>query len=254
MVGETQIRKANGIGKANEEMKTIRTSSGPFSERPHFEPAEIDRICAEELRKSKLYPAAPEPIRIDRFIEKRFKIKPSYEDDLPPGVLGYTEFGKDAVVAIVISRSLAEEETKAAERRVRATLAHEGGHGLLHAHLFALEQLSGKLFDAGSCRDRQILCRDIPISDTDAKRPKSSWSEFQANAAIGGLLLPRSLVARALEPYMVPHGGLGGRDIDPSRWDAAVRFLADTFDVNPVVARIRLDTLYGHEKSGQLLL
>ena len=26
-------------------MKTIRSKSGPFSERPHFQPSEIDRIC-----------------------------------------------------------------------------------------------------------------------------------------------------------------------------------------------------------------
>ena len=32
-------------------MKTFRAKSGPFSERPHFEPSEIDRICADELRK-----------------------------------------------------------------------------------------------------------------------------------------------------------------------------------------------------------
>ena len=49
-------------------MKTYRPKSGPFSERPHFEPSEIDRICADELRKQGLYPNSPEAIRIDRFV------------------------------------------------------------------------------------------------------------------------------------------------------------------------------------------
>jgi hypothetical protein len=73
----------------------------PFSERPHFEPSEIDRICADELRKEGLYPNSPEAIRIDRFVEKRFSVVPQYED-LPEGVLGFTKFTKKGVEAIVI--------------------------------------------------------------------------------------------------------------------------------------------------------
>jgi hypothetical protein len=235
-------------------MKTVHTASGPFIERPHFELAEIDRICASELRKTNLYPATPEPIRIDRFIEKRFKVTPAYEDDLPAGVLGYTEFGSNGVSAIVISRSLAEEDSKVAERRLRTTLAHEGGHGLLHAHLFALEHTSASLFDAGGCRDRQILCRDIPFKDSQGPSSKPSWSEFQANAAIGGLLLPRRLVAQVLEPYLVAVGTLGKKILDPAHRATAITELSETFDVNPVVVRIRLDTFYDPHLIGQLAL
>jgi hypothetical protein len=70
-------------------MKTFRSKSGPFAQRPHFEPSEIDRICDDELRKEGLFPNSPEAIRIDRFIEKRFGISPQYQD-LPEGVLGFT--------------------------------------------------------------------------------------------------------------------------------------------------------------------
>ena len=76
-------------------MKTFRSKSGPFSQRPHFEPSEIDRICADELRKQGLYPNSPEAIRIDRFVEKRFGIVPQYEDP-PDGVLGFTKFSRRA--------------------------------------------------------------------------------------------------------------------------------------------------------------
>jgi len=86
-------------------VKTFRTNSGPFSQRPHFEPAEIDRICDDELRKAGLYPASPQAIRIDRFIEKRFGISHEYQD-LPEGVLGYTRFTKVGVDAIIISAAL----------------------------------------------------------------------------------------------------------------------------------------------------
>jgi hypothetical protein len=233
-------------------MKTFRTTSGPFAERPHFEPAEIDRICLDELRKTGLYPKNPEPIRIDRFIEKRFGITHDYED-LPPGVLGYTKFSKKGVERIVISRLLAEDEDDVARRRERATMAHEAGHGLLHTFLFALEVPAPSLFGAENCSGSQILCREV-TDHQSAARGKPSWSEYQANRTIGGLLLPRSLVTKALQPYMTATGELGGSVLDPTRRSDAERHLATTFDVNPVVARIRLNDILGAENMGQMLL
>jgi hypothetical protein len=52
-------------------MRTYRATSGPFAERPFFSLEEVDRTCADELRKLGLLPREPEPIRIERFIEKR---------------------------------------------------------------------------------------------------------------------------------------------------------------------------------------
>src|SRR5258707_5098332 len=114
--------------------------SGPSSKQPYFTPSQIDNMCCDELRGLGLLPGSPEPIRIDRFIEKRFRVSPQYED-LPAGVLGFTRFGKNGVKAVVISAALDAEGGKVAERRVRTTLAHEAGHGLLHAHLFALDEI-----------------------------------------------------------------------------------------------------------------
>ncbi len=96
-------------------MKRIRSKSGPFSERPHFEPSEIDQICAEELRKQELYPSSPGAIRIDRFVEKRFGIVPQYEI-LPDGFWGFTKFAKKGVEAIVIAAAFDAEKGIFAER------------------------------------------------------------------------------------------------------------------------------------------
>jgi hypothetical protein len=233
-------------------MKTFRSKSGPFSERPHFEPSEIDRICADELRKEGLYPNLPEAIRIDRFVEKRFGVVPLYED-LPDGVLGYTKFTKNGVEAIVISATLDAEKGKVAERRVRTTLAHEAGHGLLHAYLFALDERPGDLFDADSRSDRQILCRDVQGEERKSRTYDGRWWEFQANRAMGGLLCPRALVQEALKPYLVPSGSLGAVTLDEERREGAARTLSDIFDVNPIVAKIRITELYPVE-SGQLHL
>jgi hypothetical protein len=233
-------------------MKTVYSKSGPFAERPHFEPREIDRICTDELRKVGLYPNSPEAIRIDRFVEKRFGVAPRYED-LPDGVLGFTEFRTAGVAAIVISAALDAQKGKVAERRVRTTLAHEAGHGLLHAYLFALDEKPLHLFDADSHSDQQILCRDVQGEDRKVRAYDGRWWEFQANRAIGSLLCPRKLVQEALTPFLVPSGSLGGPTLDEGRRESAVRTLADIFDVNPIVIKIRINELYP-AGTGQLQL
>lgn len=233
-------------------MKTFRSRSGPFTEQPHFELGEIDRICADELRKAALYPSSPQAIRIDRFIEKRFRVVPQYED-LPEGILGFTRFTHTGVEAIVIATVLDAETSKVSDRRVRTTLAHEAGHGLLHAYLFALDQKSFRLFDADSHADHKILCRDVQGEERKSRVYDGRWWEFQANRAIGGLLCPLTLVQEALKPFLVASGSLGAMTLDEKRRESAVCMLADIFDVNPIVAKIRINDLHPAD-TGQLRL
>lgn len=238
-------------------MRTYRSKTGPFLEQPFFQPGEIESICSDELQKLDLYPTDPAPIRIDRFIEKRFHIGPTYED-LPKGLLGITRFGAMGVEEIVIARSLDEDGTTPAGRRLRTTLAHEGGHGLLHAHLFVLSSRPASLFGDGLSADApKILCRNggiAGVGDTTEKKPPYRWYEFQANQAIGGLLLPKPLVDKALLPLLVARGGLGLACLPVERRERATRLLADIFDVNPVVARLRLESLYPVSADQQLTL
>ena len=237
-------------------MKTYRSKTGPFSEQPYYELSEIEAICTDELQKLGLYPTSPSAVRIDRFIEKRFKVEPSYED-LPDGLLGFTKFGDKGVEQIVVAKKLDAEGTKSAERRLRTTLAHEGGHGLLHAHLFVLGARPGSLFGDGLSADGpKILCRDDGSDATDTTKRKAPyrWWEFQANQAMGALLLPKPPVLEALTGFLLPGGALGIPSLPDSRRSSAVQFLAETFDVNPVVARIRLEALFPIAASRQLTL
>ena len=187
-------------------MRMFRSKAGPFVEQPFYEPAEIESICSDELQKVTLYPSEPAPIRIDRFIEKRFCIQPTYED-LPRGLLGFTKFGAKGVEEIVVAKALDEDGTGPAERRLRTTLAHEGGHGLLHAHLFVLDRRPDSLFGDGLAADApKILCREGDVSgvgDATGKKPPYRWWEFQANQAIGALLLPKPLVEKAIADILV---------------------------------------------------
>jgi hypothetical protein len=151
-----------------------------------------------------------------------------------------TKFSKSGVDGIVISAALDLQGTTVAERRIRTTLAHEAGHGLLHAYLFALDVKPLHLFDEDSHTDHQILCRDVQGEDRKGRVYDGRWWEFQANRAIGGLLCPRALVREALKQFFVPVGLLGEETLDENRREDAVRALAQIFDVNPIVAKIRL--------------
>lgn len=153
----------------------------------------------------------------------------------------------------MISAELDAEEGEVAERRIRTTLAHEAGHGLLHAYLFALDDKPLYLFDSDSHSDYQILCRDVQGEDRKSRAYDGRWWEFQANRAIAGLLCPRTLVQEALNPFLVYSGSLGAVTLDANRRDGAIRTLAEIFDVNPIVAKIRISELYAGE-TGQLLL
>jgi len=230
-------------------MKTRGAAAGPFKEKPYYSLDDIEQMCWDELHKAGLYPEMPSAIRIDRFVEKRFGVTIAYED-LPKGLLGFTEFGREGVVAVVVSKTL-DDGYQSSERRMRTTLAHEGGHGLLHTHLLVLGQ-DRSMFEGAVDDQQRLLCREDGSSNRKAGKYDGKWWEHQANLAMSSLLLPRGLVDLALEPVLTSNGALGVKAVASERRNEAVSTLAEVFDVNPVVARIRLDVLY--PESRQLTL
>lgn len=241
-------------------MRTQKAHAGPFAERLYVERAEIESMAIDELRKTGLLPTSPAPIRVERFIEKRFGVVPSYEE-LPTGLLGFSRFGTHGVAEVVVSRSLAEAGSRAADRRVSSTLAHEVGHMLLHGHLFALAHDTGTqrlLADDVDGANRKILCRDEAPSPGAAASVRRGydgrWWEYQANMMIGPFLLPGALVRRAIDAMLSPGGSFGIRTLAPDRRGEAAAHLADAFEVNPAVARIRVDEIYPVSLEGQLSL
>lgn len=221
-------------------MRSSRASSGPFKERLFFPPQQIESICEDALRSMDLLPDTPSPVRIERFVEKRFGLCPDYSD-LPDGVLGYTAFTQNGPSRMVVARTLSEANTRIAERRINTTLAHEAGHCLLHGHLFALAEMPPALFkdDAVEPDIPKILCRDEANPSYGGK-----WWEYQANASIGPLLLPRHLVFLATQPFLEARGLLGLEVLPDERRRPAELALSELFDVNPMAARIRLQQFY----------
>ena len=241
-------------------MRTIKTATGPFPERPYYERADIEYIAMDALQSVSLLPTTPAPIRVERFIEKKFSIVPEY-DDLTGGLLGFTEFGPYGPERVVVSRSLSEVGSRAAERMVNSTLAHESGHILLHGYLFALKHLEGtiSMFEEDfGISGRTVLCREGTVSGSQSRDncPKydGKWWEFQANLVIGALLLPSPLVNMALDSLLSSRGRFGTRNLLAEKYEEAVNLLSEVFDVNPIVAKFRVDEIFPKLNAQQLTL
>ena len=59
---------------------------------------------------------------------------------------------------------------------------------------------------------------------------------------------------QAVEPFCGPAGALGTPVIDEEQRERAVREFSRLFDVNPVVARLRLEQMFPSPKGDQLWL
>lgn len=218
-------------------MKISRATSGPYRQRLHYTLEEIENLAEDELRLLGLLPDAPSPINIDRFVEKRF-VTPTYSDELADTLLGYTEFGPSGPVEIVLNAQLASDTSTVAKRRVRTTVAHEAGHGLLHTILHLPTEQTSLL--ASADESPRIMCKeqDFARSGYDGK-----WWEYQANLAMSSLLLPRSLTRGAVRDLLMTTA-MGGVVLPVQHRRQAIAQLSTTFDVNPIVAKIRLEQLF----------
>lgn len=234
-------------------MRTFKSKTNPLVVRPYYPQNDIEETCINELRKLELLPENPEPIRIDRFVEKRFGITLQYEN-LDEGLLGFTRFGEKGVDSIVITNSFDEEGSQVSNRRFRTTIAHEAGHGLLHGHLFALEKKSKNIFGESHDETSRVMCRNVQGTEKRGKVYNGEWWEHQANLMMSALLLPRTLMHKAITPYLKSEGILGGLKIDPAKKTQAIKNLAQVFDVNPIVVEIRLEQLFPLTDSPQLSL
>jgi len=234
-------------------MRKIPTPSGRYPFQLYFEDlGEIDEICLKALKTQSLLPSNPAPIRIERFVEKQFKTALIYED-LGPGNLGCTVFNSSgAVEAILVSRSLEEQNTIPARRRVRSTVAHEAGHGLLHGPLF-METNSPDLMNGADGKNRRlILCRSEDILVDTERSYAGRWWEFHANQAMGSLLLPSPLMHAFLDQFGINPASFGSGTLTPPQRESLAKEAAVIFDVNPVVVRIRLDSLFPQKKNHQI--
>ena len=66
--------------------------------------------------------------------------------------------------------------------------------------------------------------------------------------------MPRPLVIQAIAPLITLRGHFGIGMLESDRREDAVQSLAEMFDVNPVVARIRVEQIHPESEGRQLTL
>ncbi len=222
-------------------MKQQRANTGPFLRRIYYEQRDVESLCATALADAGLMPETPSPVRIDRFVEKHFRVEVR-ATEMKPGLMGAIRFDDNGkVLGVFVSAEIEADTSDSGRRRFRSTVGHEAGHGLLHAPLFAEKLLAdGSQYDfvsggdAGVRRDG-FMCRP----EENGTGRKYEWWEFQANMAMSCLLLPWKLITAAADPFRARYAEVAPTEREAVAGAAALQ-LAETFDVNPVMIRYRL--------------
>lgn len=224
-------------------MKDSPAKVGPFLRRRWFEEREFDDIAKDALKRHDLMPRDPKPVDIEIFVEMEFGL--SYEfRDLGEDCLGLMQFGEKGPKALIVHSKLDAPENPLVNRRCRSTLAHECGHGLLHADLF-VELWEHKKRTNGFEDSRRLITWRERNESFEGNLTKNSpdWWEYQADRMISSLLLPIHPLREGLRGwgYAPEEMSTTGAWMNPHLHE----LVRDAFDVSLSVARIRLEQLYG---------
>lgn len=211
---------------------------------------EIEVTMEAELEKARLFPNAAAPrVDVEILIERHLRASLDQYAELPESVLGMTEFPKTGSPRVLINRDLShaldgEYAAPGTLGRLRATMAHEASHVILHRFLFVAGAnqlgLPGLGMRKGETSEPQrCLKRNVGFSATG-----SDWKEIQANKGMAALLMPRrvfrEVVAEEIARLQISRDDLEIRDPEVLRLARAV---AGRFEVSCEAARIRLETL-----------
>ena len=226
-------------------MKTRKDLASPWGVRLYFEESEFETMMADVL-----FRAGPEAfiegrgVDVDLVLFKVYGLEADYID-LPHGVLGRTLFRRDGSAQIEVSRRLADvaEADQLARRRLRTTLAHEGGHVTCHRQLFISDTDSLSLFgdELAEPEKPAILCRESILATSGYQ---GEWWEFQANRCMASLLLPKHILIPRVNALL---GVFGVSDFAQAQQkgmdEEFIRSLSNTFDVSWQAVLLRLQEL-----------
>jgi hypothetical protein len=235
----------------------MREYRGPNGERClWYDQEEIEKIAEVELRKAGLMPTVAScAVDLERFIEAHLRAALDQYAELPDGVLGVTEFIPGRPPRISINRDLSgvledEDPLPGSVGRLRATLAHEAAHVLLHRVLYEVVPASLHLFpDETTESSAPPALHRCPKTAIGNHRPRADWREVQANRGMAALLMPRRVfgeVARSEISQAIGSATIGEMEIS-----LIVPTIAARFAVSKQAATIRLRTLGFVPAAGQ---
>lgn len=224
-------------------MRYVTDRTGRFSERPHYEPRELDvmfeRVVVEFLRGrhgEAKFPIATEELTV--LIEKEVDDLDAYADlsGYGNGVEGLTEFVPGRKPRVRIAEELAGNQNR--ENRYRTTLTHEFGHVRLHSFLFEVALRGNSLFDSPRKSDVIVCKRGTMIT-----APRADWMEWQAGYACGAVLMPANYARACVAAYRERSGLFGAVPFSTEHGQAMIDSIVDGFQVSRDAARVRLSVL-----------
>ncbi len=215
----------------------------------------VDRLSHDAIEGAALnllsdyqrkYPGVPMlPVPVDDILECHLELDFGFTDLVAslkvPDVLGALWIEERRVR---IDQSLDPAENPAKEGRYRYTVAHEGGHWILHRHYFLTRAAQRVLFDAET--EPSIVCRS-----SQKKEP----IEWQADTFASFLLMPEDAVLKmweqkrgSPEPYnavkeIAELSALWGTGNGSTPVVRVAREMAQDFKVSGQAMQIRLERL-----------
>ena len=221
-------------------MKYVTDTTGRFAERPHYEPAELDRECESiiKMHLKALYGEVRFPVLTDdltKLIEGEADSLDIYADlsEFGEGVEGVTEFRSGAKPRVYINKELSEDPKR--ENRYRTTLTHEYGHVHYHSYLWDFEAKQMSL-STGNKRDNRAICKRSTILEA----PQNDWMEWQAGHVCGAILMPASFVRKIVSDYVEAANVFPPIPASGEHASALIDSVSEQFKVSKDAARIRL--------------
>ena len=224
-------------------MRTSVDRSSPWGQRLWFEDHEFDAMMDEvRIKAGQLLTSGPVAVDPEAILERVYGVVPDYVD-LPSGVLGKTIFYPSGKFDVFVSRELADaaESDEVVRRRMRATVAHECGHVVVHGHLHLVDSLTGSLFGDATPPAPKVLCRQESV---DRAGYDGQWWEYQANRGMASLLLPKRPLGGFVRSILEERGwGTLGDAIALGETESVIRQVMEAFDVSMQLAIFRLQEL-----------
>ena len=221
-------------------MRYVADRSGRFTQRPHYEPKELDRECEaivsaflRERHGSVAYPLTTDDLTV--LIERDTESLDQYADLSAYGrfVEGVTQFQPGRKPKVLISETLSTADNR--QNRLRMTLAHEYGHVRFHAPLWDLEPPGADLLKANPRANTQVCFRNniLDAAQTD-------WMEWQAGYVCGAILMPKTAVLTLCRRFAEDHGIFGAVSLQAAAGTDLISQVVSAFKVSADAARVRL--------------
>jgi len=224
-------------------MKYVRDTTGRFTQRPHYEPSELDHECEQIISQflTKKHGQIRFPIATDDLtvlIEREVEDLDLYADLSHEGtdVEGITYFYPKRKPKVRICRRLSEDKKR--ENRLRTTLTHEFGHAKFHNHVWQMDLAPQDLFST-TPSNASPKCKRDNILNAAAK----DWMEWQAGYICGALLMPVKALHGFVSEFCRSNKVCTPLQIGSASATALESAIAEFFRVSEEAARVRLAKL-----------